>query len=98
MSVADEAKAAAEAEYPLATEASISVEASVARMRRVPFAHGYQRGYEAGVATRDETPSAQQIRESADSVRDRKHAECCGCELPGCEFMAGWLERGKLGS
>ncbi|AYB70177.1 hypothetical protein SEA_ONEIAGILLIAN_67 [Microbacterium phage OneinaGillian] len=44
MSVADEAKAAAEAEYPLATEASVSVEASVARMRRVPFAHGYQAG------------------------------------------------------
>lgn len=48
MSVADEAKAAAEAEYPLSPKPSISVEQSVAAMRRVPFAHGYQRGYEAG--------------------------------------------------
>ena len=31
-----------------------------------------------------------------DDERDRKHAECCGCDLPGCEFMAGWIEREKL--
>ncbi|QIQ63645.1 hypothetical protein SEA_NIKE_64 [Microbacterium phage Nike] len=47
MSVADEAKAAAEAEYPLSSKPSVSVEQSVVAMRRVPFAHGYQRGYEA---------------------------------------------------
>lgn len=32
-----------------------------------------------------------------DDERDRKHAECCGCDLPGCEFMAGWIERDKAG-
>lgn len=50
MSVADEAKAAAEAEYP-AEVTSIAVADSIARMRQVPFAHGYQRGYAAGRMT-----------------------------------------------
>lgn len=42
MSVADEAKAAAEAEYP-----AVTVGDPIARVQRVPFAHGYQCGYEA---------------------------------------------------
>lgn len=40
MSVADEAKAAAEAEFPAPWDGRTGM--------RIPFAHGYQRGYEAG--------------------------------------------------
>ncbi|UDL15441.1 hypothetical protein SEA_PEPE25_66 [Microbacterium phage Pepe25] len=56
MSVADEAKAAAEAEYPAedlvlirngAGEPMAAIAAGTHVMSRVPFAHGYQRGYEA---------------------------------------------------
>ncbi|UJD20794.1 hypothetical protein SEA_ALUMINUMJESUS_59 [Microbacterium phage AluminumJesus] len=47
MSVTDEAKAAAEAEYP-----AVAVGDPIARVQRVPFAHGYQRGYECGYAAR----------------------------------------------
>ncbi|UOW92812.1 hypothetical protein SEA_ROBINROSE_69 [Microbacterium phage RobinRose] len=45
MSVADEAKAAAEVEYP----ARIHIEGMAVPDPRPPFAHGYQRGHEAGV-------------------------------------------------
>ncbi|QQO39464.1 hypothetical protein SEA_NAMAGO_63 [Microbacterium phage Namago] len=44
MSVADEAKAAAEAEYP-----AVTVGDPIARVQRVPFAHGYQRGIQAAL-------------------------------------------------
>ncbi|UVT31336.1 hypothetical protein SEA_MARCIE_74 [Microbacterium phage Marcie] len=43
MSVADEAKAAAEAEYPV----RIHIDGVAVPDPRPPFAHGYQRGYEA---------------------------------------------------
>lgn len=47
MSVADEAKAAAEAEFPAPWDGRTGM--------RIPFAHGYQRGHAAGVhAGRDE--------------------------------------------
>lgn len=46
MSLEQEAKAAAEAEYPVDAWTS----EREARPNRIPFAHGYQRGYEAGVA------------------------------------------------
>lgn len=45
MSVTDEAKAAAEAEYP----ARIHIDGVAVPDPRPPFAHGYQRGYEAAM-------------------------------------------------
>ncbi|WNN94094.1 hypothetical protein SEA_FREGLEY_69 [Microbacterium phage Fregley] len=88
MSVADEAKAAAEAEYPLATEVSISVEASVARMRRVPFAHGYQRGYEVGVAAQADAPNAQRVRDILyQALRERGEGAVYS------DTLAGYLTR-----
>lgn len=58
MNVADEAKAAAEAEYPAedlvlirngAGEPMAAIVAGAQVMSRVPFAHGYQRGHAARV-------------------------------------------------
>lgn len=47
MSVADEAKAAAEAEYPI----RIHIDGVAVPDPRPPFAHGYQRGHAAGRMT-----------------------------------------------